>query len=139
MSSEHNRISPPPNHEQSRGAVPAFAGLEQHETLVKVLLTLEHPAPEQLTTLDRSARYQTSMARATAQRQAIQEWLESRGLVSEIVRMGAANTFNILFICCTPRAAQQLQHAPGVVDVAVVRSMDGTGNELQRRSCHDGL
>ena len=122
MQPEQSPTSFPSTHPRSRGPIPTLAETEQRKRLVKALLTLEQPDAARLAPLDRGTRYQTLMAEATAQRQMIQQWLENQGLANEVVRLGTPNTFNVLFICCTPRVVRQLHRAPGVVDVAVARA-----------------
>lgn len=86
---------------------------------VQVLLTLRHLDAETLKPLDRGARYRRLLAHAAAQRQCIAQWLEEHHLSAEVASLGDPNTFNLLFVTCTPRVAEMLKEAPGVVDVAI--------------------
>lgn len=86
---------------------------------VNVFLTLERPPASTLDNYDRAERYRLLMAHAEAQRDAFKQWAEEEGLCEEIMRIGEANSFHLLFIYCTPAAAQRLVGAPGVIDVAV--------------------
>jgi hypothetical protein len=45
-------------------------------------------------------------------------WIEERGLSGEVSRIGEATVFNMLFVVCTPRVAEELTRAPGVVSVS---------------------
>ncbi|MCB0062821.1 MAG: hypothetical protein KDE19_11920 [Caldilineaceae bacterium] len=91
------------------------------QAVVHVLLTLTHLDPETLEPLDRGERYRRLMEHATAQRQCIEAWLAEQHLLTEVMRLGDPNTFNLLFVSCTPHVAERLQDAPGVVDVAIAK------------------
>jgi hypothetical protein len=89
------------------------------ETGVNVLLTLERPPATLLAGCNRGERYRRLMAHARAQREHIIAWATEQGLCDDLIRVGEANSFQLLFIYCTPNAARQLASAPGVVDVAI--------------------
>ncbi len=86
---------------------------------VNVLVTLERPAATLRAGCNRGERYRRLMAHARAQRERIIAWAAEQGLCDELIRIGEANSFQLLFIYCTPNAARQLAGAPGVIDVAI--------------------
>jgi len=86
---------------------------------VNVMLTLERPPAALLANRDRGERYRLLMQYAQNQRQQIQCWAEAEGLCKDIMRIGEANSFLLLFVSCTPDAAKRLAGAPGVVDAAI--------------------
>ena len=92
------------------------------EPWVNVLLTLERPVTDSLKGDDRGERYRLLMAHAREQRRRIEAWAEEQGLCDEIVRFGEPNSFQLLFVYCTPHAARQLVRAPGVIDVAIAQA-----------------
>lgn len=50
-------------------------------------------------------------------RQHLIGWIEGRGLSGEVFRIGAPMVFNMLFIDCTLKLAEQLVQAPHVINV----------------------
>ncbi|MEZ4676614.1 MAG: hypothetical protein R2932_20510 [Caldilineaceae bacterium] len=91
------------------------------KNVVNVLLTLARPAPATLAGLNRAERYRSLMAHAQEQLRLLERWVREQHLSAEIFRFGEANCFHLLFVVCTPNAAQQLASAPDVLDVAVSR------------------
>ena len=45
-------------------------------------------------------------------------WIKEQGLLEEVAQVGEPTAFNMLFVVCTPRVAEQLVQAPGVVSVS---------------------
>jgi hypothetical protein len=122
-----NELDQPPTGERQlqsatpRGHWPSLAPEHRYRSGVNVLLTLEKPCAETTTHLDRGERYRRLMAHAEAQRRQITAWIAEQGLTDEIMRVGEANSFHLLFIYCTPAAAERLAGAPGVIDVALAQ------------------
>lgn len=110
---QHNTVQRPPQWSGERTALPT----------VNVLLTLVHLDPDALELLDRGERYRLLMHFAEQQRDRIEQWLTEKELAAEVTRLGDPNTFNLLFVCCTPRVAKLLRYAPGVLDVAVAEKL----------------
>lgn len=98
---------------------PRLPSEQNAEAWLSVMLTLARPDNTALDTHNRGELYQALLADATAQRTRIQQWLAQEGLTAEVSHMGDANTFHVLFLCCTPRVAERLQEAPGVIDIAI--------------------
>ena len=86
---------------------------------VNVMLTMKRPSAALLANCERSERYRLLMQHAQNQRQQLQCWGEAEGLGNDILRIGEANSFLLLFVYCTPDAAKRLAGAPGVVDAAI--------------------
>ncbi|BAM00779.1 MULTISPECIES: hypothetical protein [Caldilinea] len=91
---------------------------------VNVLLKVKRPAPEELTHHSRKERYQLLRANAEAQREQLQQWIATHNLSDEVRSVSPATGFNMLFVECTPHAAQALLQAPGVIDVMPVDQVD---------------
>lgn len=99
----------------ANGVKPAF---------VNVLLKVERPSPEELTHYSRKERYQLLRANAEAQRKQLQQWIAMHNLSDEVRSVSQATGFNMLFVECTPHAAQEMLQAPGVIDVMPVEEID---------------
>lgn len=89
--------------------------------LVQVIVTIERPKPENLAGCNRKEKFAILLENAHQHRQQLVQWIQAHDWANEVRRIGAPTSFNLLFIQCTPHAAAQLAHAPGVVDVAVER------------------
>jgi hypothetical protein len=87
--------------------------------LVQVMVTLDRPEPERLAGCNRQEKFDILLENAQRHRAELVEWIQEQQLDDEVARVGAPTSFNLLFVQCTPHAATQLAHAPGVVDIAV--------------------
>ena len=94
---------------------------QQHDAIdwVQVMLTIDRPAPERLAGCDRKEKFDILLENAQRKRTQLVQWIQEQDLAAEVARVGAPTSFNLLFVQCTPYAAAQLAHAPGVVDVAL--------------------
>jgi hypothetical protein len=88
------------------------------------MLTLERPSGEQLRHRGRGQRYSLLKESATEIRERLVEWIDANGLTTDVARVSEPTVFNTLFVTSTPRAAEQLSHAPGVVDVAPTEAFE---------------
>jgi len=96
--------------------------------LINVVLEVERPPADELATYPRDERYRRLRAATEAHRSELASWLEQQRLTDEVATMSQATGFNLLFVKCTTRAAQELAHAPGVVDVMIT---DDAADRLQ--------
>ena len=87
--------------------------------LVQVMVTIDRPQPESLVGCNRQEKFDILLKNAQRHRSELMEWIQEQKLDDEVARVGAPTSFNLLFVQCTPHAAIQLAHAPGVVDIAV--------------------
>ena len=88
-----------------------------HQPMVNVMVEVERPSAEELAAYPRGERYRRLRANTEAQRNKLKGWLERQHLADEVMTLSPATGFNLLFIKCTPHAAQALAQAPGVVEV----------------------
>lgn len=86
---------------------------------VQVMLTIDRPTPERLAACDRRQKFDILLENAKQQRSQLLQWIQEHGLTDQVARIGAPTSFNLLFVQCTPHAAAELAHAPGVVDIAL--------------------
>lgn len=85
--------------------------------LVSVLLEVERPSAAELAPYSRGERYRRLRANTEAHRAELQHWIDRHDLSNEVMTVSPATGFNLLFVQCTPHAAQELVNAPGVVEV----------------------
>lgn len=86
---------------------------------VQVMVTIDRPNAESLVGCNRKEKFDILLENAQRQRTQLLQWIQEHDLADEVVRIGAPTSFNLLFVQCTPHAALQLAHAPGVVDIAL--------------------
>jgi len=88
-----------------------------HADWIKVVVTLDRPSSEALAHCNRGEKVKMLKKNAQCQRHNLVEWIEKHGLAGEVAKIGAPTTLSMLFIQCTPRAAQALGSAPGVTSI----------------------
>ena len=54
---------------------------------------------------------------AQRQRRNLVEWIEEHGLAGQVAKVGTPTSLSLIFIQCTPHAAQELMYAPGVTSI----------------------
>jgi hypothetical protein len=84
---------------------------------MECVVTVKRPPAAALDGHDRREKLQILEANARQQRANLVEWIEQHGLAGEVNTIGTPTSFNLFFIQCTPRAAQALKDAPGVLSV----------------------
>jgi len=87
--------------------------------MVEVAVTLERPASEDLTQYNRAEKYDILRGNTAELRDGLIAWIAEQGWSEEVAQVGEATVFNMLFVVCTPRAAEEMTRAPGVVSVGV--------------------
>jgi len=92
-------------------------------SMLTFMLTLERPSVEQLRHYERGQKYTLLKQSARQIRDRLVEWIDENGLATDVARVSEPTVFNTLFVTSTPRAAERLSHAPGVVDVAPTDSL----------------
>lgn len=85
--------------------------------MINVMLEVERPPTDELEGYPRDERYRRLRANTEAHRRQLQGWIDKQQLTDEVALMSAATGFNLLFVKCTPHAAQALAHAPGVIEM----------------------
>lgn len=105
------------------------APLSDLAQMVNVVLEIERPPADELAAYSRDERYRRLRANTEAHRRLLKGWIDTQRLTDEVALLSPATGFNLLFVKCTPHAAQALAHAPGVVEVMYT---DDTADLLQR-------
>ncbi|MBW7883620.1 MAG: hypothetical protein H3C34_13470 [Caldilineaceae bacterium] len=93
---------------------------------INVVVEIERPSAASLVAYSRSERYKILRQNAETRRAALEAWAAREGLCDKITVLKTATAFNLLFVKCTPDAAEQLPHAPGVVEVLLAGDLPGT-------------
>jgi len=91
---------------------------DQPLEMVKVAVVVERLSSEELAQHSRAEKYRILRDNTAELRRALIAWIEEQGLSEEVSRIGEATVFNMLFVVCTPRVAEELARAPGVVSVS---------------------
>lgn len=87
--------------------------------MVEFMVVVDKPVPTEVAGQNGGETYAELVAHTARHRAAIAAWLEEQGnLSSEVAQLLDPTGFPVLFVICTPRAAKQLEQAPGVVGVA---------------------
>lgn len=84
---------------------------------LECVVTVKRPPAAALDGHDRREKLQILEANARQQRANLVEWLEQHDLADEVNTIGTPTSFNLFFVQCTPKAAQALKDAPGVLSV----------------------
>lgn len=84
---------------------------------VRVMVTVERPPVGELAGQDRGAKYDALSSNSANRRDDILRWLGERGLANEVYEAGEPTAFNVLFLTTSPRVAELLRDAPGVLAV----------------------
>lgn len=86
---------------------------------VKVMVTVEQPAPGMLAGCNRREKLERLEANARHHQEHLLQWLAEHNLSQEVQLVSEPTSFNILWAYSTPKAAQALRDAPGVISVRI--------------------
>ena len=102
-------------------------GTERHRTghvhsisppnMLQFMVTVNRPSSKELAGLDRAEKYKLLKANSAKRKEEIKTWIKANGLDAEVFKIEEPTTFNMLFITCTPKVAEQLENADAVVSV----------------------
>lgn len=99
-------------------------GKGDRREMVNVLLEVERPSVDELAPYPRGERYRRLRDNTEAHRTKLESWIERHNLSDEVVTMSTATGFNLLFVKCTPHAAEELARAPGVLEVMLTDDVE---------------
>ena len=85
--------------------------------MFQFMVTVNRPSSKELAGLDRAEKYKLLKANSAKRKDEIKAWIKGQGLDAEVFKIEEPTTFNMLFITCTPKVAEQLEHADAVVSV----------------------
>ena len=107
-----------PIDQPTTGQLSTVQATVRQSNLIKVMVTVERPSSEDLAQYNRREKYQILQKNAEKQQTQLHDWIDEHGYRSEVVQIGDSNAFNVLFVECTRRVAEQLSKAPGVVSAS---------------------
>jgi len=81
-------------------------------------VVLERPSSQELAQYSRSEKYKILWENNARLREQLLVWIKEHGLSAEVSQIGEPTAFNTLFVVSTPRAAEQMVQAPGVLSVS---------------------
>jgi hypothetical protein len=84
----------------------------------KFMVVLERPSSQELAQHSQSEKYKILRQNTARLREQLIVWIKEQGLSAEVSQVGEPTAFNTLFVVSTPRAAEQMVQAPGVLSVS---------------------
>ena len=85
--------------------------------MFQFMVTVNRPSSKELAGLDRAEKYKLLKSNSAKRKAEIKVWIKAHELDAEVFKIEEPTTFNMLFITCTPKVAEQLEHADAVVSV----------------------
>lgn len=85
--------------------------------MLQFMVTVNRPSSKELAGLDRSEKYKLLKANSAKRKEEIKAWIKAHELDAEVFKIEEPTAFNMLFITCTSKVAEQLKHADAVVSV----------------------
>ncbi len=82
------------------------------------LVVLERPSSKELAQHSRSEKYKILWENTARRREQLLVWIKEQGLSAEVSQVGELTALNMLFVVSTPRAAELMIQAPGVLSVS---------------------
>ena len=86
--------------------------------MIEFMVRVNRPSPEDLAGIDRAEKYKLLKANSVKRKDEIKAWIKANGLDAEVFKIEEPTTFNMLFITCTLKVAERLEHADAVVSVS---------------------
>lgn len=86
--------------------------------MVEFMVKVNRPSSKELKGFNRAEKYKLLKANSVKRKDEIKAWIKAKGLDGEVFKIAEPTAFNMLFITCTPKVAEQLEHADAVVSVS---------------------
>ncbi len=86
--------------------------------MAEFMVRISRPSSKELAGVNRAEKYELLKANSVRRKKEIKAWVKEKGLDAEVFKIGKPTAFNMLFITCTPKVAEQLEHADAVVSVS---------------------
>ncbi len=86
--------------------------------MAEFMVRISRPSSKELAGVNRGEKYKLLKANSVKCKNEIKAWIKARGLDNEVFKIEEPTAFNILFITCTPKVAEQLERADAVVSVS---------------------
>ena len=85
--------------------------------MAEFMVEVNRPSSKDLEGFNRAEKYKLLKDNSVKRKDEIKAWIKAKGLDAEVFKIEEPTTFNMLFITCTPKVAEQLKHADAVVNV----------------------
>ena len=86
--------------------------------MLQFMVRVNRPSSKELEGIGRAEKYKLLKANSVKRKDEIKAWIRACGLDTEVFKIEEPTAFNMLFITCTPKVAEQLEHADAVVSVS---------------------
>ena len=86
--------------------------------MFEFMVEVNRPSSKELKGFNRTEKYKLLKANSVKRKDEIKAWIKANGLDAEVFKIEEPTTFNMLFITCTLKVAQRLEHADAVVSVS---------------------
>jgi subtilisin family serine protease len=86
--------------------------------MLQFMVRVNRPSSKELAGVDRAEKYKLLKANSVKRKDEIKAWIKAKGLAGEVFKIEEPTVFNMLFITCTPKVAEQLEHADAVVSIS---------------------
>ena len=86
--------------------------------MLQFMVRVNRPSSKELAGIDRAEKYKLLKANSVKRTDEIKAWIRAHGLDAEVFKIEEPTIFNMLFITCTPKVAEHLEHADAVVSVS---------------------
>ncbi|MDW8213206.1 MAG: hypothetical protein RMJ55_06600 [Roseiflexaceae bacterium] len=88
------------------------------QSLIRSIVTLKRPSPEELAHCTRAEKYRRLREHNGQARNRLLHWINEHGLSDEVIRVSEPTAFNTLFVEGTRHAINELAHAPDVLHIS---------------------
>ena len=85
--------------------------------MAEFMVEVNRPSSKDLEGFNRAEKYKLLKNNSVKRKDEIKAWIKAKGLAAEVFKIEEPTTFNMLFITCTPKVAEQLKHADAVLSV----------------------
>ena len=87
--------------------------------MAEFMVRISRPSSKELSGVNRAEKYKLLKANSVKRKDEIKAWIKTKGLDAEVFRIEEPTVFNMLFITCTPKVAEELEQADAVVSVSL--------------------
>ena len=86
--------------------------------MAEFMVEVNRPSSKDLKGFNRAEKYKLLKDNSVKRKDEIKAWIRAHGLDTEVFKIEEPTVFNMLFITCTPKVAEQLEHVDAVVSVS---------------------
>lgn len=82
------------------------------------MVGVNRPSSKELEGIGRAEKYKLLKSNSVKRKDEIKAWIRAHGLDTEVFKIEEPTAFNMLFITCTPKVTEKLEHVDAVVSVS---------------------